>query len=384
MNKRNSIIKFCYVPLLLVVIALCSCTQESIDNNNVSDDDIVKVEASIEGLQSSRAVRLNATNLSQFGVFAFFNTLPKARNIIYKRENSAWVGDRTMTWASGAMNFYGMSPSFDISTVDYNTSMTSVPRHIEYTTPTNADKQIDIMFSSIYNLKKTDNNGKMKFSFKPAMHYVGFNGTNSLSTDYQVFVKTLIVHNLINSGTFSFDATYANMATWTIASNADAVYVNDTINLNEITELTSVRKSLLNNEYLILIPQSTTEWGTTNESPIPIVTADANHNYYVEVVGQIIKTEADGSKKYVLGNVDNSDPAIPQYESVYFPQAARTFRMGAGSTLPILFNGGYNKDGETYLDHTDRGGDVVVKVAEWEPSDFYIEEWTPYYENIEL
>lgn len=383
MKKNNSIIKFYCLSLLLTLFSLCGCKQESIEDSS-SIDNIIKFEAYINGPNSTRAVRLTSSNLSKFGVFAFYGTLPKARNIVYTKNNSTWSGDRALTWAAGAMNFYGISPSFDISTINYNTSMTANPKHFDYTVPTNSDKQIDIMYSSIFNLKKTDNNGNVTFSYKPAMHYVSFNGSSSLESTYQVLVKTLVVHNIINSGTFNFSTTSANSGDWSIASGTDAVYVNDTINLKEITELTSVKKSLLNSEYLILMPQSSTKWETTNANPIPISTADANHNYYIEVIGQIIKTDEVGNKTYLLGNIDDKNADIPQYESVYFPQAGRAFRMGAGSTLPILFNGGYNKDGETYLDHTDRGGGVIVKVAEWLPSDFEIEEWTPYYEDIEL
>lgn len=375
--------KFYYLSLFFVTLALYGCNQDNIDNSITSDNNIIKFDAYIDGMHSTRAVRLSSTSLSQFGVFSFYNNVARSRNVVYTKENSAWIGDKVLTWAAGAMDFYGISPSFKISTGNYNLSMNAIPKTITYSVPTNSDKQIDIMYSSIFNLKSTDNNGSVVFAFKPAMHYVSFLGQNALESNYQVLIKTLIVHNLISNGTFTF-ATSANNGDWTSASGTDAVYVNDTINLKQITELTSVKTSLLNDEYLILMPQTTTKWNTTEASPIPIATADQNHNYYVEVIGQIIRTETDGSKTYLLGNADNSNPEIPQYESVYFPEAGRPFRIGGGSTLPITFNGGYNKDGQLYIEHIDRGGSVIVKVAEWEPSDFNIEEWTPYYENIEL
>lgn len=383
MKKNNFIIKFYYLSLFLVILALCSCNQDNIENNITSDNNIIKFDAYIDGMHSTRAVRLSSTSLSQFGVFSFYNNVARSRNVVYTKQNSAWIGDKVLTWAAGAMDFYGISPSFKISTGNYNLSMNAIPKTITYSVPTNSDKQIDIMYSSIFNLKSTDNNGSVTFAFKPAMHYVSFLGQNTLDSNYQVLIKTLIVHNLISNGTFTF-ATSANNGDWTSASGTDAVYVNDTINLKQITELTSVKTSLLNDEYLILMPQTTTKWNTTEASPIPIATADQNHNYYVEVIGQIIRTETDGSKTYLLGNADNSNPEIPQYESVYFPEAGRPFRIGGGSTLPITFNGGYNKDGQLYIEHIDRGGSVIVKVSEWLPSDFDIEDWTPYYEDIEL
>lgn len=382
MNKINSI-KLYYFSLFLVTHTICSCNQDIVENN--TSNDIIKVEADIENINSTRAVRLSSSNLSQFGVYSFYNGVARAKNTVFNKTNNVWKGDRVMTWAAGSMDFYGISPNFKISST-YNATMAATPKHVDYNVPTNADKQIDIMYSSVFNLSKDDNNGSLVFAYKPAMHYMNFTGTNALESNYQVFVKSLIVHNLISNGTFNYSTTSANVGNWTTASDVNAIYVNDTINLKEVTELTLVKKSLMNDEYLILMPQTTTKWATTDASPIPISTADENHNYYIEVIGQIIRTEDDGSKTYLLGNPDDTtDPEHPQYESVYFPQAGRTYRIGAGSTLPITFNGGYNKNGETYLDHTDRSGNgVIVKVSEWEPSDFNIEEWTPYYENIEL
>ena len=122
---------------------------------------------------------------------------------------------------------------------------------------------------------------------------------------------------------------------------------------------------------------------TTAANPIPLSTADNAKQWYVEMVAQIYKVEEGGTHKYLLGNVDNTDPNIPEFESVYFPQNAKTCSIGIGSTWNIVFNGGYNKDGELYLEHIpDRGGDEVeVSVAEWFQSDFDIEEWTPYVDN---
>jgi hypothetical protein len=49
-----------------------------------------------------------------------------------------------------------------------------------------------------------------------------------------------------------------------------------------------------------------------------------------------------------------------------------------------MFNGGYNKDGQLYLEHLDRGEGVEVTVSEW--MDFVItpEDWVPVYEELEF
>lgn len=343
----------------------------------------IEVEAYIDPqfTSASRGVRLTAANLSSFGMWGFYNGAARVRGITYTKTAGVWRGNRAMTWATGAMNFYGFSPSFSISSGNTNTTMLQNPKYVEYESPADVDSQVDLMYSSKYGLKRTDNNGKIIFSFKPAMHYISFTGKNTIGTDYKVFVKEIILHNIVSNGKFVYNATTANMGSWTIAKGADAKYINMRKVFSTPVELTSSNIQMLNGEYFIIIPQACTMWRTTNDSPIPITTADANHNYYIETVAQIIKVEGT-NEIYLLGNPDNSDPAHPQYESVYFPASARTFRINTASALPINFNGGYNEEGKLYLENNDRGDGVEVEVSEWIDADFEIEEWIPIYEDL--
>ena len=365
--------------LLLTLLLFTSCRESA----NIDDLDGVypiEVEAYIDPQYTSRVVRLSSTNLSEFGVFSFYKNASRARNLIYTKTGSTWKGKSVLTWATGAMDFYGLSPSFAISTTNMNLSMNQTPKFIDYRVPTNYQDQIDIMYSSIFSLSRTDKGGKIAFSFKPGMHYLSFVGKNSIGSDYKVFVKSIILHNIINEGQFTYNQTKANTASWVLPTSG-VTYVNDTINFITPVELTSTNSQMLGSEYLIIIPQKCTKWNTTAASPIPITTADANHNYYIETVAQIIKK--DGTNEvYLLGNVDNSDPVHPQYESVYFPVVAKNFLIGSGSSLPIMFNGGYNEEGKPYLENNDRGEGVEVEVSEWMDFDFEIEEWTPIYEDL--
>lgn len=336
----------------------------------------------------TRGVKLKSTNLSSFGVWGFYNNVARVRNIDYNKTNGVWRSNRTITWASGGMNFYGFSPSFSVSSGNTNSTMLQNPKYVEYESPDDVDAQVDLMYSSIFGLKRSDNNGKVIFSFKPAMHYIGFTGKNGIvsetaGTVYKVFIKEIILHNIVSNGKFVYNATTANLGSWTIAKGADAKYINMRKVLTTPIELTSTQVQLLNDEYFIIIPQACTKWNTTAANPVPIATADANHNYYIETVAQIIQDDGT-NQTYLLGNPDNSDPEHPQYESVYFPAATKTFRINAGSTLPINFNGGYNKDGLPYLENNDRGEGVEVKVSEW--MDFVItpEDWVPVYEELEF
>lgn len=376
--------KFIYIfsILILLLVVIFSGCKNSIDEESEGYYPI-EIEAIIDPqfTSSSRGVKLSSTNLSNFGVWGFFNNVARVRDVTFTKTDGVWRGSRTITWATGGMNFYAFSPSFSISSGNTNSTMLQNPKYVEYTSPIDVDSQVDIMYSSVYGLKKTDNNGKVKLSFKPAMHYIGFTGKNSIGTEYKVFIKEIILHNIVSNGNFVYNATTANLGSWTIASGSDANYVNMRKVLATPIELTSANVQLIYPEYFIIIPQSCTKWNTSATAPIPITTADANHNYYIETVAQIIKVEGT-TETYLLGNPDNSDPVHPQYESVYFPAAAKTFRINAGSTLPINFNGGYNEEGKPYLENNDRGDGVEIEVAEWMDADFEIEEWIPIYEDL--
>lgn len=318
-------------------------------------------------------------------MFGFYNATKRVNNVNYTKNatTGAWKSAKPVMWANGAMNFYGISPSFDISTSNLNQTMVYDNPSFTYTVPTNTDNQIDILYSSVLNLKKADKNGKIVFSYKPGMHYFSFTSKQNIGSDYKVFVKKIILHNLISNGTFLFNTKTSNKGTWTAASGSEAIYVNDTLTFATPVEITETQKSITGQEYFIIMPHKVNKWMTTAANPIPLSTADNAKQWYVEMVAQIYKVEEGGTHKYLLGNVDNTDPNIPEFESVYFPQNAKTCSIGIGSTWNIVFNGGYNKDGELYLEHIpDRGGDEVeVSVAEWFQSDFDIEEWTPYVDN---
>ena len=377
----NRYIKIHSVLLIIVTLTIISC----IDNEKVgvNEEYPIEVEAYIDSKytnnHASRAVKLTAATLNSFGVFSFFNGLPRVRNATFTRSGASWVGDKVMTWATGSMDFYAIGPSYGITATSANATMIAKPKYFTYEVPTNVAKQTDVMFANTIGLSRADNNGKISFNFLPAMHYINFTGKNSIGTDYKVVISSIIVHNIVSNGKFEYSSTTSNTGDWVMM--ADKKYVNDTIVFATPIELTSSARQLMGGEYMIIIPQTTTMWRTSKTNPKPIANADADHNYYVETKAQIIKIDG-ANQTYLLGNYDNSDPNHAMYESVYFPMIAKTYKKGMGSTLAINFNGGYNDQGLPYLENTDRGEGVEVEVSEWMDFDFEIEEWIPIYEDL--
>ena len=379
---KNRLIKIhCSNIIIFLLVFFVSCN----NNENVSENEEypIEVEAYIDSRYTnssiSRGVKLTASTLQSFGVFSFYNGLPRVRNATFTKSGTAWSSDKVMTWATGKMDFYAVSPSFGITSSPANATMLATPKNFVYEVPTDVAKQSDIMFANTLGLTRAESNGKIKFGFAPAMHYINFTAKNTIGTDYKVVIDTIIVHNIVSNGKFVYSNTTSNIGDWELT--ADKKYVNDTIVLAAPIELTSSAKPLMSGEYMIIIPQTTTMWRTSKTNPKPIANADADHNYYVETKAQIIKVDG-ANQTYLLGNVDHSDPNHTMYESVYFPQVAKTFRKGAGSTLTINFNGGYNEQGLPYLENTDRGDGVEIEVSEWMDADFEIEEWIPIYEDL--
>jgi len=373
----------------LVAILLVSLFTSCKDTDMEEDDTFypIEVEAYIDEQYTTfgtRAARLAASSLAQFSVYSYYNGVAKAKNVLFTNKNSKWVSSKTISWSIGAMDFYGISPTFDIASTNSLQTMNQTPKYFDYEVPTDVAKQTDVMYASLLKLKRTDTNGKLKFAFKPAMHYIGFTGKNSIGTDYKVYVKSIILHNVVSNGKFVFSSTTKNLGSWTVASGAEAKYVNDTLDFATAIELPSVSTNITGSDYLVLMPQTCTKWATTATNPVPISTADANHNYYIETKAQIIKDEG-GNQTYLLGYPDAEvDADHPKYESVYFTAVGKTFKIGTGSTLAILFNGGYNKDGLPYLENLDRGEGVIVEVSEWMDYIITPEDWEPVYEELEF
>jgi hypothetical protein len=181
----NRYIKIHSVLLIIVTLTIISC----IDNEKVgvNEEYPIEVEAYIDSKytnnHASRAVKLTAATLNSFGVFSFFNGLPRVRNATFTRSGASWVGDKVMTWATGSMDFYAIGPSYGITATSANATMIAKPKYFTYEVPTNVAKQTDVMFANTIGLSRADNNGKISFNFLPAMHYINFTGKNSIGTD---------------------------------------------------------------------------------------------------------------------------------------------------------------------------------------------------------
>ena len=109
---------------------------------------------------------------------------------------------------------------------------------------------------------------------------------------------------------------------------------------------------------------------------IPISTADANHQTYLEVKCQIIKTDTG---EYVAGNVDNSDSSNPMFATVYFPfpynQKASNLSINVrNANNRIDFNGGFDANGEDFLENNAKV-DVVVTSDEGIENDVVQDPW---------
>jgi hypothetical protein len=178
---------------LAILLLFSACYNDSL---SMEDSDEIIVEASIEGVKDSRAAKLTNSSLTTFGMFGFYGSAKRVNNVNYTKNatTGAWKSAKLVMWANGAMNFYGISPSYDISTSNLNQTMVYDNPSFTYSVPTNTNDQRDILYSSVLNLKKADKNGKIIFSYKPGMHYFSFTSKQTIGSDYKVFIKKIVLH----------------------------------------------------------------------------------------------------------------------------------------------------------------------------------------------
>ena len=233
------------------------------------------------------------------------------------------------------MNFYAVNAPFakkkDGGIMDKLT-MTTAKQTFTYTVPERAEDQFDLMYASSIGVNLRESGGDTGLRFKSALAALNFQIVNKMEDGYSVTVGGVSVHNLINSGTFSFSATESNSGTWAVGTTRGKV---ERI-LDEPFVVPTTRNYLVHRDtILIVMPQAKgVKWKTKDASPVSIAEADANGQNYLKLLCKIQNAQG----RYVLGSADS-------YGEVYLPVNIPKTSEGVTSTLNISFSGGYDSTG---------------------------------------
>ena len=256
----------------------------------------------------------------------------------YATRNAANTADEDYYWPAGKLNFQAVSPASDASFSLSNTptgadeylsqltATVTVPGAKTYDAGAWSAKtgtiaaQKDIMFAHAENLGAGDNSGVVNMAFQHALSQVVFKAKISNTAFYADITEVGIV-NVHRTGTVGL---YDHAGTGTSATakldadvtgNADGDYTliggdglvafnadTDGDSTNDAIRVTSTDPVFLSasadggNGALLMIPQTTTAWTTTDLAAVPLTTADAAHNSYIKV--KLTVTEASsGTKK---------------------------------------------------------------------------------------
>lgn len=353
---------FGYINEKSVVIVLVSimlgCTS-SLDNNQDDDNySFVEIVPTFPW-SNSRAI---SDVITEFYVTSYSGRSLKGRNIHYTYDGTAWNADRAIAWPTGStkISFWGLSQKMDNVDEITNTTMTSTVQRFDYTCDPSNPR--DLMYASTVNTTQAAQGGKVALAFNYALANPYFTCVQAIETEnVTVVINEVIVHNLKTTGTFEYSKTLNSNGTWTLNNDLYANFSKVlpspvTLNPDKVTAVTLTDK-------WFWMPQRPTKWTTTATTPVPITTADANHQCYVELKCKII---ANGS--YVWGGAAGS---ANEWESVYYPFGTNFNSKGYNRAIKLKFDGGYFDDGTPFKPR--EGSEFSI--AEWIQQDVLIEHW---------
>ncbi|MBQ1858133.1 MAG: fimbrillin family protein [Bacteroidales bacterium] len=326
------------VALTVICPVILACTKNTPGSMTAYPEGYpVTFDISIEGTPLTRGSRLDASGIDKYGVFGILGKKVFASNVVFQRNaDGTWSQDKPLTTPEGNVNFYAVNASFakiSAGGVMDKLTMNSSRQTFTYTVPESSEDQFDLMYSSSIGVNVYENGGRTGLSFRPALSALNFTIINKMEEDCTVTVGGISVYNMIDSGTFTFDATTSNTGTWKEGTTrGKMVRIFD-----EPFEVSRTKQYLVDKDTLFLvIPQpKTTKWKTKDTSPVSTLEADMEGHVYIKLLCKI--KNANGH--YVLG----SDST---YGDVYLPANILKTTEGKTVTYSITFSGGYDSEGQ--------------------------------------
>lgn len=349
------------VCALAMMVAGCSETQVTeMDSSNDNGREI-HFEVSV----GSKTRALSDNPMQRFSIYANLSGKRtfKAKDLIhYLQPDNSWdAPDGMITWPDddAELNIFAISPGFELAS-DVNMKWNS--HTFNYTLPNG--NYPDFLYGSMIRTKESANpNSVVHLTLLAAFTYMKFTCQQNTTTmpldEYTVNVKGITLHNISSKGQFEFLETASNEAEWT-ASEENADYTSYEQEFENPVTLTSGRKQI-NDSLIVIIPQSISKWTTAVGDPVTTAYADANHQCYVELKCQVINSDGD----YLWGSEDGTG-MYPQYESVFIPfPSNKTYDINARPSLNIKFDGGFDRDGNPTVFHTEKSTHLDIEVEDW-------------------
>lgn len=313
---------------------------------------------------ATRATPITSTNLTNtdFKVWGFLttdnSTYVNGVRILYSTSKWDYAQASDIAyWPTTALNFYAVSPS-SVTTPN----ITHGSQTISFTVAANQTDQKDLMYASKLNHAKADG-VTVPFVFKHALSQIVFKGQKALAS-LEVEVQGIKVHNLKNTGVFTFPSTQtaagSTAGSWNVTGEATNDY---TLGMATTPIIVASHESATDltaaNGALLLMPQAVTKWTTTPTTAVTIATAEQNKHCYLEID---LKVKQAGT--YIVGSASSFGKAYVPFGETWTP--------GKKYIYTLKFGGGYDENGKPQLqpimysatveDWTPAGSDVNLNV----------------------
>lgn len=234
-----------------------------------------------------------------FGVFAYYtgdvdytdgqtSYAPSFMNNVKVYYNATdWKYDNTKYWPNSTekISFFAYAPYVETAgaiITDYSNTTTKADPTINFTTPTEVEDQIDLLYANNKNQTQTD--GTVEFTFNHALSRIGFK-VKTNRTDYKVTISKITLTGDFNtSGTLNLST-----GTWSgenTETNPDTYVLNFTT-ANE-TNSTSGTAIEADEGYVMAIPTTFEELSKLNVS--------VNYTYQYEVSTGVWSTPTPDTK----------------------------------------------------------------------------------------
>ena len=239
----------------VAALAIVGCTQnEEIENvgnkaeinfNSIVSRSTRATEMTLSGLQTN-GFKVSAYNTGNdaLGTGVLDNPLMEDAQVSWK--NAKWTTDNSYYWpATGSIQFFAYSSTkIDKLTVS---STDTYPTIVDYTVPTTASEQEDLLVSQVTGTKAT---GTVNFTFSHVLTQVNFSIKAGDTADGLNYVVTgLSLQGIGSVATYTYDGTWGT-ATSPIAYACalSATGADNTVTGNNVT--------ILGTESLMLLPQA--------------------------------------------------------------------------------------------------------------------------------
>lgn len=370
----------------MFTVSLTSCNNDEVQNvAEEATGDAIGFQAILDNQVTTRATPTTLTEMNvannTFMVWGYYTSdctesaaLGIARNARYvgssatvgtiiKYSSDAWnyntLSDKAY-WPSQPLNFQAVTP-YDYGTI-VNDETGVAQLAMEVDVPADQSAQKDLMFGHEEGVTKTSHNLCVNLAFEHALSQICFKAKTA-SSNITAHISGVKINNIKDAGTVGYTGalTGDKRALAVALGSTYDDYAIGMASADILVNSTSTAADLnAANGTLMLLPQTTTAWGTTVASAVTTSAADAANNSYLE-----LDIAIQNGSSYVVGSYDSGTSEIT-YGKVYIPFAAN-WAIGKKYTYTIIVgegNNGFDENGEPLLQPISY---TVSSIEAWDP-----------------